>query len=188
MSASQEGRPRTTPSPANELRFALPQHTTFGSSFLRIRWQDTANGLGDISALAATTGTTAHLIRLQFVGNLGDGSNNMSMRTSSTLGSSGQSVGPELSPAWETAAVGLKLEVPGLDDLVIAGPANSAHASTDSLEPYRWTPGTDYSNGAIVYTDTGGDAGGMAAWVLDFHTAYTADNTLRATLVIPIPE
>ena len=57
----------------------------------------------------------------------------------------------------------------------------------DSLEPYHWTPGTNYASRAITYTDTDGDVVGMAAWVLDFHTAYTADNTLRAVLVIPIP-
>ena len=36
--------------------------------------------------------------------------------------------------------------------------------------------GTDYANAAITYTDANGNAGGLAAWVLDFHSAYTADH------------
>lgn len=173
----------STPS---ELRFALPRHTTFGGSTMRIRWQDTTSGLGDVSALAASTGTV-HLIRLQFNANLGDADNNISLRTSSALGSSGQSSGPHLSSDWETAAVGLKLEVAGLGELSVAGPANSAHSETDSSEPYRWEPGDDYTNGAITYTDANGDAGELDAWTTDFAAAYANDNTLRATLAVPLP-
>ena len=56
-----------------------------------------------------------------------------------------------------------KLEVAGLDDLEMAGPMNAANAETDDGKPYRWTPGDDYPNGAISYTDANGNAGGLPA-------------------------
>ena len=68
----------------------------------------------------------------------------------------------------------------GLNDIEIAGLMNAATVE-DGLEPYRWEPG------AITYTDSNGSGGGMEAWGADFADAYTADNTPRATLEIPLP-
>ena len=54
------------------LRFELPLHNEFASD--RLRWEDTTDGLGDVSDLLATAGTEA-LSRVQINGNGGDGSN-----------------------------------------------------------------------------------------------------------------
>ena len=87
---------------------------------------------------------------------------------------------------WEAADVGFRLDVDRLDDLSVAGPNHSAHFESDTTEPYRWEPG-DYPSGAITYTDGNGVAGGLEAWPTDFAAAVASDNTLRATLVMPIP-
>ena len=151
---------------------ALPVHDESVTG--RIRWADTTNGLGDISTLEATPGT-AVLRRFQIRADGQDTSNHVQV----------QSNGPELSTDWETSAVGVTVQVAGLDDLVIVGPDNSLNASQDSSEPYQWVPGDDYTNGAITYLYSGNDApAGLAAWLEDFKAAYAADTTLRATLIL----
>ena len=154
------------------LRFELPVHNEFASD--RLRWEDTATGLGDVSSLLAAPGTEA-LSRLQINGNGGDGSNFLQLRM---LG------GAELSAAFEGYASAITLQAEGLNDMVIAGPASALHDSSDSGEPYQWVPGDDYANGAITYVWSGGQAAGLAAWVTDFLTAYAADNSLRAVLTL----
>ena len=150
---------------------ALPDHDESVTG--RIRWADTS-GLGDISTIEATPGT-AVLRRFQIRADGQDTSNHVQV----------QSNGPELSTDWETSAVGVTVQVAGLDDLVIVGPDNSLNASQDSSEPYQWVPGDDYDNGAITYLYSGNDApAGLAAWLEDFKAAYAADTTLRATLIL----
>ena len=68
---------------------------------------------------------------------------------------------------------------------MIAGPASALVRRRDVAEPYNWTPGDDYENGAVSYAaEADGAAAGLAQWVADFRTAWQADNDLRATLVL----
>ena len=90
----------------------------------------------------------------------------------------------ELSDAWEQSTTGVTIRVAGLTNLVIEGPNGPNIDTTDTTESYFWTPGDDYTSGAILYTDTNGAAAGLEQWVTDFKAAYVADNTLRATLVL----
>ena len=85
------------------LRFELPIHNEFASD--RLRWENTATGMGDVSGLLATAGTEA-LLRLQINGNGGDGSNFIQLRT---LG------GAELSAAFEGYATAITLQAEGLE-------------------------------------------------------------------------
>ena len=55
------------------LRFELPVHDECSRAD-RLRWEDTTDGLGDVSSLLAGAGTEA-LSRFQINGNGGDGSN-----------------------------------------------------------------------------------------------------------------
>ena len=126
------------------LRFELPVHNEFATD--RLRWEDTTDGLGDVSSLKATAGTEA-LSRFQINGNGGDGSNFVQMRM---LG------GAELSAAFEGYATAITLQAEGLNDMVMAGPASALHDSSDATEPYQFVPGDDYANGAISYVWSGG--------------------------------
>ena len=165
-----------------QISITLPVHTDVSD---RIRWQDAANGLGLVSDLLATAGT-ASLTRLQIRGNGQDSANVAQVWVIDTPdGTLGNDVGPELSAAWETYVSAITLRVAGLTDLVLAGPDNANVGTRDDAEPYGFVPGDDYNNGAITYVYTGNDMpAGLAAWVEDFQAAYSADNTLRATLIL----
>lgn len=166
----------------NRVTILLPAHTEPVTD--QIRFEDLANGLGDVSALRADEGD-ATPVRLQIRGNAGDGANRVIFRLVETPdGTSGGSGGPELSDEWEQHSEAITIQVPGLSDLVLAGPDNANVATSDSSEPYSWIPGSDYDNRAISYTDTNAVAAGLAQWVADFKAAYGADNTLRATLIM----
>ena len=78
----------------------------------------------------------------------------------------------------------MTVRVPGLTDLVIAGPNNEDISYRDSSEPYSWIPGNDYADGSITYTDTDGNAAGLQRWVQDFLVAHGADASIRATLFL----
>ena len=161
----------------------LPLHSEFQTN--RIRWQDGANGLIDASDLRADAGT-AWFVRFQLSGNGQDSSNNIVIRTVETPdGSLGSSAGPHLSDAAEQYVSFATLSVPGMTDLVLAGPDHPDVATRDSSEPYQWVPGDDYDTGAITYLYSVNDQlAGLAAWVEDFKGVYAADNTVRATLVL----
>ena len=161
----------------------LPLHNEFQTN--RIRWQDGANGLIDASDLRADAGT-AWFVRFQLSGNGQDSSNNIVIRTVETPdGSLGSSAGPHLSDAAEQYVSFATIQVPGMTDLVLAGPDNPNVATRDSSEPYQWVPGDDYDTGAITYLYSVNDQlAGLAAWVEDFKGVYAADNTVRATLVL----
>ena len=78
--------------------------------------------------------------------------------------------------------------MPGLSDLVIAGPDDAAVTLRDSAEPYAWAPGANYNNGAITYVHRAADGtlsrAGVRRWVADFRAAYAADNSLWATAIL----
>ena len=161
------------PPSGNRVEITLPVHNEFQTD--RIRWQNFTDGLGDVSALLAVAGTEA-LSRFQLNGNGADASNNCQLRT---LG------GAELNADFEGYASAITVEVTGLDDLVMAGPASALHTTDDSSEPYQFVPGDDYDTGAISYLYSGNDQpAGLAAWVEDFKAAYAADNSIRATLIL----
>ena len=161
----------------------LPLHNEFQTN--RIRWQDAADGLIDVSDLRADAGT-AWFVRFQISGNGQDSSNNVVIRTVETPdGSLGSSAGPHLSDDAEQYVSFATIQVPGMTDLVLAGPDNANVATRDSSEPYQWVPGDDYDTGAITYLYSVNDQpSGLAAWVEDFKSTYSADNTVRATLVL----
>ena len=162
----------------------LPLHSEFQTS--RIRWQDTAAGLIDVSPLRADAGT-AHVVRFQLSGNGADFANVAVIRTVVLPdGSSGTSGGPHLSDAAETFVSFATISVPGMTDLVLAGPNNPNVGNQDPTEPYQWRPGSDYTNGAITYNllAAPNPSAGLAGWVGDFLTTFAADNTVRATLTL----
>ena len=125
-------------------------------------------------------------MRFQLSGNGQDSSNNVVIRTVETPdGSLGSSAGPHLSDAAEQYVSFATLSVPGMTDLVLAGPDHPDVATRDSSEPYQWVPGDDYDTGAITYLYSVNDQpSGLAAWVEDFKSTYSADNTVRATLTL----
>ena len=98
-------------------------------------------------------------------------------------GDSLNTAGPNLSAAWIVGARAITIEVPGLRPLYLAGPNHAEVATSDATEPYSWIPGGDYTNGAVTYTWTGGQAAGLAAWVADFKAA-DADARAAAVLVL----
>ena len=160
----------------------LPEHTEPAAN--RVRWEDLVSGLVDVSALRADAGD-AHLVRLQIRGNSADSLNRIIFRVAQGPdGSDGSGGGPQLSDDWEEAGAAITIQVPGLADLVLAGPANPAADATDTTEPYGWVPGDDYDGGAISYTTSANAAAGLAQWVTDFKAAYAADAALRATLIL----
>ena len=162
----------------------LPLHNEFQNN--RLRWQDFANGLIDVSALRADAGT-AWIVRFQPSGNGADVANNVQIRTVETPdGGGGTSSGPQLSDAAEQYVSFATISVPGMTDLVLAGPNNPNVADQDTNEPYQWIPGGTYDNGAITYNLLAAPhpAAGLAGWVGDFLTTYAADNTVRATLTL----
>ena len=168
---------------ARQVSIALPVHTDDGT---RITWQDLANGLGDVSSLRATPGA-ASVIRILLVGGGNDATNRVRTEVAQEPDGSLNGAGPELSDAWEEHAEALTIRVPGLADLILAGPANANVAIRDAAEPYAWAPGADYTNGAIVYRRLN-NAGvvaraGVRQWATDFRAAFAADNTLRATAI-----
>ena len=167
---------------AGVIKRALPAHTEPGNN--RIRWDDLANGLADVAALLAVAGT-GDLVRMQFRGDRGDDVNRAIFRVAEEAnGSDGGLEGPEMSAVWEGHGAAITLRVPGLSDLVLAGPDNPNVASRDASEPYGWVPGDDYAGGAVSYSATGGTAAGLSQWVTDFKAAYAADGTIRATLIL----
>ena len=162
----------------------LPLHSEFQTD--RLRWQDTADGVIDVSLLRADAGT-AHVVRFQLSGNGADVANGAVIRTVVLPdGSSGTSGGPHLSDAAETYVSFATISVPGMTDLVLAGPNNANVGTQDATEPYQWVPGSDYTNGAITYNLLAAPhpSAGLAGWVGDFLTTFAADNTVRATLVL----
>ena len=162
----------------------LPLHNEFQNN--RLRWQDFANGLIDVSALRADAGT-AWIVRFQPSGNGGDINNNIQIRTVETPdGGGGTSSGPQLSDAAEQYVSFATISVPGMTDLVLAGPNHPNVADQDTNEPYQWIPGGTYDNGAVTYNLLADPqpAAGLAGWVGDFKTTYAADNSVRATLTI----
>ena len=170
------------PVASNRVTILLPAHDEPQADW--IRFEDRDDGLGDVSPLRADEGS-ASLVRLELRGNAADSASQAVVRTVDTPdGSSGLGGGPELSDAWEQHGEAITIQVPGLSDLVLAGPNNANVATSDDSETYKWLPGDDYANGAITYTDTSDAAAGLAQWVADFKAAYAADNTLRATLIL----
>ena len=158
---------------SNRVSIPLPAHDEFQTD--RLRWQNNVDGLGDVSSLLAVAGTDA-LSRFQLSGNGVDADNNCQLRTLN---------GAELNTVFEGYASAITVQVPGLTDLVMAGPGSSLHATPDAGEPYQFIPGGDYTNGAISYLYSVNDQpAGLAAWVEDFKAAYAADNTLRAVLTL----
>ena len=159
----------------------LPVHNEFATN--RIRWQNTATGLGDIAVLLETAGTGL-LQRFQINANGADTDNRVQLRTGTTAGESINASGPLLNTDWQGQAAAVVLQVPGLNDLSVGGPTQADIAEMDTTEPYAWTPGDDYLTNAISYLSQGGQELGLAEWVSDFKSAYAADNTLRATLTL----
>ena len=155
---SQSGRPAcggstlvfgTAPgAPAsNRVTIPPPAHAEPGAD--RIRWENLANGLGDVSALRATQGA-ASLARFQIRGDRTDDLNRTIARfVDMPDGSADDSAGPELSDDWEQNGETITIQVPGLSRLVLAGPATANVATSDSTEPYGWVPGDDYAGGNI---------------------------------------
>ena len=167
----------------SELQFELPAHTQPNNN--QIRWQDTANGLGDVALFRSSGDDETQIVRFQINGNAADSMNRPFFGVDD--GSppySAFGTGPQLSDEFETSSRALVVRVPGLNDLMLAGPDHPSVADDDPAEPYTWIPGDDYTNGAVTYTDTNGDAAGLAQWVTDFKAAYSADNGLRATVVV----
>lgn len=77
--------------------------------------------------------------------------------------------------------------MPGLTDLIVAGPNHADVTLRDAAEPYAWTPGANYNTAAITYVHRAADGtlsrAGVRQWVADFRAAYAADNGLRATAI-----
>ena len=159
----------------------LPVHNEFATN--RIRWQDTVAGLGDVAVLLETAGTGV-LQRFQINANGADNSNRIQLRTGATAGESINASGPLLNTDWGGRAAAVVLQVPGLNDLSVGGPTQADIAEMDTTEPYAWAPGDDYTTNAISYLSQGGQELGLVEWVSDFKSAYAADNTVRATLIL----
>ena len=168
---------------SGDVAIRLPVHADDGT---RISWQDLADGLGDLSSLRATQGA-AHLIRLLFVGGNDDTTNRVRVDVARQPDGSLNGTGPELSDAWEGYGKALTIRVPGLTDLVVAGPNHADVTLRDAAEPYVWAPGANYNTAAITYVHAAADGTlsrrGVKQWVADFRTAYAADNSLRATAI-----
>ena len=160
----------------------LPAHSEFQTD--RIRWQDTTTGLANVSAFSAFPPLERYLGRFQLDGNGTDNDNQAQVRAGETPTDSLSAHNHELSVEWEQSTTAVTVQVAGLTDLVIQGPDGPNVLTSDTTESYLWVPGGDYTNGAITYTYSGNNQpAGLAAWVEDFKAAYTADTTLRATLV-----
>ena len=150
------------------LTVELPDFTSPSGRADRIRFQDTAAGLIDATALRIIAGD-AIITRLQINGDQG----RCLMQIVETLGDPPGDVNPSLSAVWEQYNPAITLQATGLADLEISGPVAAGSDSTDTTEPYSWLPGS-----LITY------AGGLDQWVSDFKAAYALDATLRATMVL----
>ena len=120
-----------------EVSAVLPAYT---ESDAFINWEDLA-GLADIDDLSEPG---ANLVRLRLRSDNG----RVAIRTNIPPAAP-QFAGPDLNEDWEGNESAITLQVAGLPDLVLSGPAHGD--SADSSEPYSWGPTTDY-------------VGGIAAW------------------------
>ena len=165
--------------------FELPAPS--GSGFT-MTWTNRQAGLGDVSAFRATAGA-AHLITMKM--NTGGvvARHAMQVFVGETIdGSSGATVGPELSAAWEGYARALTIRTPGLNDLVIAGPASPLVQSSDPTEPYVWRPGP--ASGAGLRYLGGGPPPALSdlrQWQADYRAAVAAAPATRATVILTAP-
>ena len=164
----------------------LPLHNEFQNN--RLRWQDFANGLIDVSALRADAGT-AWIVRFQPSGNGADFNNNIQIRT-------GGDTRRRRRHIERSATVGRCRAVRFLCHDFSAG-----HDRLGACRPEPSERGRSGHERALPvdtrrhlrqrrhYLQPAGThpqcpAAGLAGWVGDFKTTYAADNSVRATLTI----
>ena len=150
-----------------EVSAVLPAYTFLGGNAARLRWRSLVSGeLIDATPLSSEVVVIVEEIRLQ------TDTARVNLRTRPQLsggGIPGNDPGPELSPAWEANDQAIVLQVPGLSDLRIPGPAYPGNASEDSTEPYVWAVAS------VEY------AGGLSQWLSDLNALSDPAITLTLT-------
>ena len=137
-----------------------------------VSWGGTSAGpsLGDVSSLSPAAVALLRYFRITIAASRFYAS----LRTVVAVADSPSVSGPDLSDLWEMSDVAVTLRVPGMDDLVLVGPA-AADSLSDSTEPYQWLLSTAQN--------TASWGAGASAWFTDYN-ALTATQRAGTVLIL----